>query len=69
MHELTLVTTDAALPRAMSLGLKQALTKIAKLAHTCRRFEGQFTLLWHNSSLSTRRERRTYEAALDETMS
>ena len=41
-----------------------ALQRFAELKRTCRRFGGEFTLLWHNSHLAARAERELYEAAL-----
>lgn len=41
-----------------------ALQRFAELKQTCRRFGGEFTLLWHNSHLAARAERELYEAAL-----
>jgi uncharacterized protein DUF7033 len=38
---------------------------VARLAEPCRRLGGDLSLLWHNSSLVTARERRAYAAALD----
>ena len=42
-----------------------ALQRFAELKRTCRRFGGEFTLLWHNSHLAARAERELYEAALE----
>jgi hypothetical protein len=41
-----------------------ALDRFAELKETCRRYGGEFTLLWHNSHLAARSERELYEAAL-----
>jgi hypothetical protein len=42
-----------------------ALAAIERLHARCRRHGGDFTLLWHNSRLITRRERALYRRALD----
>jgi hypothetical protein len=44
----------------------EALATIALLRERCRRFGGEFTLLWHNSRLASPRERRLYAAAIAE---
>ena len=41
-----------------------ALALIERLRQRTRMFDGDFTLLWHNSRLTSRRERRLYQAAL-----
>ena len=38
-----------------------ALQTMAKYKQRCRLFKGDFTLLWHNSCLTTRRELKMYE--------
>lgn len=41
-----------------------ALAKMAELKEMCRRVNGFFTLLWHNSSLGTKRLKALYEEVL-----
>lgn len=46
----------------MGLGVTEnARDKMIELKHTCRRVGGFFTLLWHNSNLQGKVERRMYE--------
>jgi hypothetical protein len=40
------------------------LETVARLRDRCRLFGGEFTLLWHNSRLASRREKALYAAAL-----
>jgi hypothetical protein len=44
----------------MHLRADEIVDCVAKLWETCRRFDGEFTLLWHNSSLMSRRYRMMY---------
>jgi hypothetical protein len=48
----------------LSLNAEQALERIVRLANVCRRFAGQFSILWHNSSLLTSAQQRLYEAVV-----
>ena len=41
------------------------LVELLALADACRRVGGPFTLVWHNSQLLTRTERRLYDDVLD----
>jgi Family of unknown function (DUF7033) len=41
-----------------------SIDTIALLRERCRMFGGEFTLLWHNSRLASRRERSLYQASL-----
>lgn len=43
---------------------QRALDEIALLCERCRLFEGEFTLLWHNSRLTSKRERELYRTAV-----
>ena len=47
------------------LGPEQALEEILRLAAVCRRFRGDFTLLWHNNHLIGAAERETYRRAVE----
>lgn len=52
-------------PTYMGLGHgSEALAEFAKLIHACRAVGGCFTLLWHNSNLSSPEERALYEQVL-----
>jgi hypothetical protein len=43
----------------------KALEPIDRLSSACRSYGGQFTMLWHNDRLASRRLRRLYMEALD----
>ncbi len=43
----------------------KALSAIRDIKSTCRRFGGQFNLLWHNTRLVNAKQRALYEAVLD----
>lgn len=67
LRERPLVVMETALfsDRYMNLSAADALDTIARLSSTCRRFGGSFTLLWHNDSLTLRRQKRLYRCVLD----
>lgn len=49
----------------LGLGLSVAAFEQFKiLKDTCRKYSGDFTLLWHNSMLATRQQKEFYEAVL-----
>jgi hypothetical protein len=66
LQERPLVVMEIALfgdsPARHPLGLEQ----LARLRERCRLFGGDFTLLWHNSRLASRLERRVYAAAVSD---
>jgi hypothetical protein len=52
--------------RYMGLGYgESAYELILKLKDRCRKYNGGFSLLWHNSHFSNTEDRALYEAALD----
>lgn len=51
-------------PRYMNVGAEEALQWIERLASTCRRYNGNFTLLWHNSMLTTPELKRLFRDAV-----
>jgi hypothetical protein len=52
--------------RYMGMGLTPAAVEVMlSLKRTCRRFAGDFVLLWHNSSLASPRERELYLSVLN----
>ena len=59
--ELTLLDREY-----LGLAAEQAYQRIARLAAVCRRFNGRFSLLWHNNALLTRARQRLYEAVVAE---
>ncbi len=44
----------------MGLSYEQAFSLLQELAETCKMFDGDFTLLWHNSSLVSKKETEFY---------
>ena len=64
LRERPLVAMDRTLVAYMELRPEELLEEVAELKRRCRLFQGDFTLLWHNSMLVTRRERRLYSDAL-----
>ncbi|WP_157071670.1 polysaccharide deacetylase family protein [Steroidobacter denitrificans] len=65
--ERPLIAMDVSFQSAqyMALSLEQSLDKLRKLADICRSFRGNFTLLWHNTSLISRSERSFYNKVLE----
>jgi len=59
LRERPLIVMEASLfgPSYMQLDTGQALEKVVALSETCRRFDGDFTFLWHNgqSQIPSRR--------------
>ena len=52
--------------RYMAFGTgERAFETMVGLRRECERYNGDFTLLWHNHRLLDRRERELYEAVLD----
>jgi peptidoglycan/xylan/chitin deacetylase (PgdA/CDA1 family) len=64
LRELPLAAMEVAALDRLQLGPASALEAIIELRETCRRYNGTFTLLWHNSRLVHRTERRLYLEAL-----
>ncbi len=63
--ERPLVVMEHSILREHPVGSEAMHASIAALSAACRRHVGDFTLLWHNSRLISRRERRAYEQVLD----
>ncbi|MGZ4348164.1 MAG: polysaccharide deacetylase family protein [Gaiellaceae bacterium] len=64
LRERPLVVMDASLLSYQRLSPDQAGEHIEKLKEKCRRVNGQFTLLWHNDRLLSRRARQAYARAI-----
>ncbi len=64
LRERPLIVMDRTLYGYMELSVAEMLDEIAELRRRCRLFDGEFTLLWHNSLLVPRRARGLYEDAL-----
>jgi hypothetical protein len=67
LRERPLVVMESSLIDRPGLSEDQALRAIEQLRAQCRRFAGDFTLLWHNSRLVSPRERRLFERAVSTT--
>jgi hypothetical protein len=65
LRERPLIVMDRSLLGYQRLSSARVADEIALLRERCCRYRGDFTLLWHNSSLLTRSERRLYLEALD----
>ncbi|HEY9722875.1 MAG TPA: polysaccharide deacetylase family protein [Oscillatoriaceae cyanobacterium] len=65
LRERPLVAMETTLLHHLRLGPQAAAERIARLAAECRRFDGEFTLLWHNSNLSGRQDKRLYLEVLE----
>lgn len=66
LRERPLVVMEATLldRKYMGLGHEEAVQMTKELRATCERFGGDFTLLWHNSTLLTEVDRRAYQAII-----
>lgn len=49
----------------MALTHQQALSEVQKLKSQCRKFGGQFSLLWHNSSFQNEKDWELYQMILE----
>ncbi len=65
LEERPLIVMEVTLRQYLGLSWAAAREAIAKLAAVCRGHGGDFTLLWHNSSLLGTAERRAYAEALE----
>jgi hypothetical protein len=62
LQERPLHVMDATLFEYMKLAPDAAFETVAAVAGECRRYGGTLSLLWHNSSLPSARQKRWYEA-------
>lgn len=65
LRERPLHVMDVTLFRHMRLAPEDAAQAVLDIARQCARYGGTLTILWHNSSLSTSRARRWYDAMMD----
>ena len=67
LRERPLIVMEGSLfdPRYMSLSIPQARAAVFDLIAQCRRYQGEFTLLWHNSSLVAKRHRKFYQEVVE----
>jgi hypothetical protein len=64
LRERPLIVMECSVIAERYLGLgysDRALDLIQHYRDTCRRFQGDFSLLWHNSHLDTANDRRFYQ--------
>lgn len=60
LKERPLIATDVTLIGYMGLSLEEAIQRTSDLHATCRGFQGDFTLLWHNHNLVSRGQKYAY---------
>jgi uncharacterized protein DUF7033 len=65
LRERPLIAMEKSLFHYRGMSRDEAVADIARLRDQCRRVGGQFTLLWHNDWLFTRRSQALYARALD----
>ena len=65
LRERPLLVMETTLLTYMRLGPRERLDASRALLATCRRHDGDATLLWHNSKVVSAAERREYEAIVD----
>jgi hypothetical protein len=61
LREHPLHVMDGTLFEYMKLSPDKAFESVIEVARECRRYSGTLSLLWHNSSLPTARQKRWYE--------
>lgn len=64
LRERPLIVMETTFLQYSKGGTQAAQAEAQKLAQICRKFEGDFTLLWHNNSLSTRQARVAFSETL-----
>jgi len=65
LRERPLIVMEVTGLQYLRLRMDELCAAIAALAQTTRGFNGDFTLLWHNSSVDSHQLRSCYEAVLD----
>ncbi|HEY3374398.1 MAG TPA: polysaccharide deacetylase family protein [Candidatus Aquicultor sp.] len=66
LRERPLIVMEGTLFDYKGLSFEKAQESIAGFNSTCRKFNGDFTLLWHNSSLITRQQQHWYRSIVGE---
>ncbi|MNT11523.1 hypothetical protein D3C72_1464090 [compost metagenome] len=62
--ERPLIAMDVTLLGPMNVRGEAAFAEIKRLKERCGRFEGIFSLLWHNSSLASKQDKQFYERVI-----
>jgi hypothetical protein len=65
LRERPLIVMDSGIVSGTYQDPNQIRDAIISLKVTCRRFRGEFTMLWHNDWLASRRLKRVYEEILE----
>ncbi len=65
LKEMPLIVMDGTLFEYMQLDNENALNLVINLAEKCRKYEGNFVFLWHNTTLDNVDERIFYSAMLE----
>lgn len=67
LREYPLIVMDCTLwdERYMNLDRKEMLQKCVELKEKCKRYEGNFVILWHNTSFMEEWQRKLYENILN----
>lgn len=64
LRERPLIIMEGTLLHYMDLSAEQCLDRIKALSTVCREYDGDMTLLWHNSMLLSRWQKRLYEESV-----
>jgi len=66
IRQRPLLVMDVSLLSSRYLGLDKvaAYDKVVKIKRECQKYEGDFTILWHNTELQTDEKRELYQAIL-----
>jgi peptidoglycan/xylan/chitin deacetylase (PgdA/CDA1 family) len=64
LRERPLIAMDASLVRYAGLRGDAVVAEVERLRERCRRYEGEFVLLWHNDWLYSNRGKRLYRRVL-----
>lgn len=64
--ERPLIVMDATLYDYMKVSHNEALDIVKKLADECKKYNGEFVVLWHNTTLEDEKEKAFYAKMMDE---
>jgi peptidoglycan/xylan/chitin deacetylase (PgdA/CDA1 family) len=59
-----LVVMEASILEYLGLSYQDGVSRILSLANECKKFNGTFSLLWHNSELETKKKKELYSEVL-----